>query len=153
MNLLKRLKKSVNYKMNLKPYYETKFWEVILHQNQTYLGYSVVVSKSKTKSMSEITTEEWLDFGNVVKILESTYKECFDATMFNWTCLMNNAYKRNPPNPCVHWHFRPRYNQVIKINEKSFNDPNFAHHYNPKKENIIDDQTYNLIVDKIKSFL
>jgi diadenosine tetraphosphate (Ap4A) HIT family hydrolase len=139
--------------MNNKPYFETKFWGVILHQNQTYLGYSVIVSKSKAKFMSEITTEEWLDFGRIVKVLESAYQKCFKTTMFNWTCLMNDAYKKNPPTPWVHWHFRPRYNHEVKVDEKLFDDPNFAHHYDPKKENLVEDHTYNLIIDKIKEFL
>jgi len=126
---------------------------MILHQNQTYLGYSVVVLKRKAKSMSEITPEEWLDFGNVVKSLETSCKKCFDATMFNWTCLMNYAYKKNPPQPWVHWHFRPRYNHEVIIDNQRFADPNFAHHYDTKKENLVDDKTYSLIIEKIKTFL
>ncbi len=139
--------------MDFKKYYETEFWEVVLHNNQTYLGYSVIGLKSRAKSMSEITTEEWLDFQNVVKTLESAYKNCFNATMFNWTCLMNHAYKKDPPKPWVHWHFRPRYNHDVDLDGKKFVDPNFAHHYDKKRINIVDDKNYNLIIDKIKTFL
>ena len=54
------------------------------------------------------------------------------ATMFNWSCLMNDAYKHENPHPHLHFHVRPRYKNPININDKVFYDSEFAHHYNNK---------------------
>lgn len=75
--------------------FETKYWNIFLNENQAYLGYSIIVLKRECKTLSEVNNEEWIDFHEkVVKTLETTFKEKFGATMFNWTCLMNDAYKK-----------------------------------------------------------
>ncbi len=113
---------------------ETNYWRVELAEKQIYLGRSYVSCKSGRKSLSELTPEEWLDFQEVVKKLEHVFTETFGATMFNWTCLMNDAYKSDPPNPHVHWHFRPRYQKPVEFMGNTFIDPNFAHHYDGSTE-------------------
>lgn len=79
--------------------------------------------------MSGLTDEEWLDFAKVVKNLEAACRKAFGATMFNWSCLMNNAYRENPPKPQVHWHFRPRYRTPITLGGETFTDTDFGSHY------------------------
>ena len=73
--------------------------------------------------------------------------------MFNWTCLMNNYYKKKSPAPLVHWHFRPRYNHEVDFNNEKYTDSEFAHHYNKSRENIVDEKTLKLITDQVKKFL
>ena len=69
--------------------YETEFWKVILSDEQSYLGRSVIILKRNCGELSNLTSEEWLDFHkNIVKKLELTFKKIFNATMFNWGCLM-----------------------------------------------------------------
>ena len=48
--------------------------------------------------------------------------------MFNWSCLMNNAYQVSPAKPQVHWHFRARYENTVNFAGQMFTDPNFGHH-------------------------
>ncbi len=48
--------------------------------------------------------------------------------MFNYSCLMNNAYRDNET-PHVHFHFRPRYKTTIKVLDFEYTDPNFGEHY------------------------
>jgi len=79
--------------------------------------------------LSDLAGDEWDDFSKVVKTLESTYKEALGATLFNWGCLMNDAYQNKPPNPHVHWHLRPRYEKPIKLFGLTFEDLEFGHHY------------------------
>ena len=133
----------INYKM-------TEHWEVFLNKNQAYLGYSIISLKRECQSLSELSKEEWEEFHELVKYLETKFKEVFNATMFNWTCLMNNAYKQNPPNPKVHFHFRPRYRDEVKIGNEIFKDEDFAHHYNKKREKIVSEDVLNEIVKKLK---
>jgi len=110
--------------------FETNFWSVFLADEQTYFGRIVVECKREVPSLSELTQNEILDFFEVVKKFENTMKEKFDATMFNWTCLMNNSYKTKPYTPRVHWHCRPRYDHPVFFNGEEFIDPDFANHYN-----------------------
>ncbi len=134
--------------------FETKYWTVKLFQDQAYLGRCVVLLNRDCGNLSGLTKEEVLDFHeNIVKKLESTFKKVFDATMFNWTCLMNNAYKKKNPKPYVHWHFRPRYNHNVEFENETFEDPEFSHHYDRARKRIISPTLLKKIADKIKSNL
>jgi len=67
--------------------FETDFWKVILHPNQAYLGYSIVVLKSKSESMSDITKNEWMEFREVVKSLNRLLKRHLEQL-----CLIGLVY-------------------------------------------------------------
>lgn len=133
--------------------YETKYWSVFLAPKQGYLGRCVIVLKRHCGDLAELDDEEWLDFKEVVKRLESALKKSFNATMFNWTCLMNNAYQNNPPNPHVHWHFRPRYNHKVEFEGITFEDPDFRYHYDRTRDQKISDEIKRKIIEKIKENL
>ena len=109
--------------------FETLYWKVVLMDQQLYLGRSVVVLKRPCGDLSNLNQDEALDFFEIVKKLENLFKKTFNATMFNWSCLMNDAYKSNPAEPQVHWHLRPRYKNLVEIGGNVFKDPNFGHHY------------------------
>ena len=70
----------------------------------------------------------------IIDRLEFIYKEVLGAELSNWSCLLNNFYKETTPNPHLHLHVRPRYKNAIVINDHSFEDTEFAHHYALKKE-------------------
>ena len=134
--------------------FETKFWNVVLSDEQSYLGRCVILLKRDCGELSNLTSEEWLDFHeNIVKKLESTFKKVFDATMFNWTCLMNNAYQKENPKPYVHFHFRQRYNHDVKCAGEEFQDPDFAHHYNRERKNFVSKELLKKISDEVKKYL
>ena len=135
-------------------YYETEHWKIILHQNQAYLGYSIVLIKRSVGNLSKLSKEEWMDLQKVVKKLESSYKKIFNATLFNWTCLMNDAYKSNKPKPLVHWHFRPRYKDRVEFAGEVFEDTEFAHNLDGKREHFVSKKVQESIVKEIgKSLL
>jgi len=131
-------------------FFETKYWRIVLSIDQRYLGRCVVVLKRRCSTLAELKKEEWLDFAELVKRLESTLKRAFGATMFNWTCLMNDAYQKSPPNPQVHWHFRPRYNHKVKFAGLTLEDPEFGHHYGRTRKHEVSDKVRKRIVEKIK---
>jgi len=133
--------------------YETKYWIVFLALDQSYLGRCVVVLKRHCGDLAELTQEEWLDFSEIVKKLESALKKSFDATMFNWTCLMNHAYRNNPPNPHVHWHLRPRYNHDVEFAGLTFKDPDFGRHYDRARKQEISEDVRRKIIEKIRENL
>lgn len=109
--------------------FETEYWSVYLGFCQRYLGRSIVKLKRDCGDLADISENELLDFLQIVKRLEATLRRTFGATMFNWTCLMNNAYQSENPNPKVHWHFRPRYRDPVLFQGKTFYDKEFGHHY------------------------
>ena len=134
--------------------YQTKFWKVILMQDQTYLGRCVIVLKRQCGDLAEITHDEALDFfDNIVKKLEKAFRISFKARMFNWACLMNNAYQEKNPKPQVHWHFRPRYSSKVKVSDEVFVDPNFGYHYERGTEKIIKTKVRKEIIRKIRLIL
>ncbi len=109
--------------------FETKYWKVDLAPNQAYLGRSYVNLKRHAGHLSSLTPDEWAELGEVVRRFEETATKVFDATCFNWTALMNNAYKSDSPDPHLHLHIWPRYQTAPVVNGVVFEDPNFAHHY------------------------
>ena len=133
--------------------YQTKFWKVIIASDQIYLGRCYVTLKRHCGDLAELENSEWFNFIELVKRLESTLKKSFDATMFNWACLMNNAYQNEPPNPHIHWHFLPRYNHKIEFAGEIFEDLEFGHHYNIERKQEVPSIIKKKIVDKIKESL
>lgn len=109
-------------------FFETKYWKIVLVDDQRYLGRLVIKTKEPRQSLPELSQEEQLDFFSLAAKLESFFKEKIGATMFNYSCLMNNAY-RDGETPHVHFHFRPRYKNPITVLGQEFTDPNFGEHY------------------------
>ena len=105
---------------------ETEHWLIILAPDQRNLGTCVVALKRDETELSGLKDEEWEDLALVVKKLESAIRKAFNATMFNWGCLMNSSYLEDPPCPHLHWHFIPRYKNRVKFNVKTFDDPCFG---------------------------
>lgn len=131
----------------------TRYWRVDLANNQAYLGRSIVSLNRHAGSLSEVATEEWLELKEIINRIESALKGMFNATAFNWTALMNDAYKAESPQPHVHFHIWPRYREAIDIHGELFNDPNFAHHYDKTAEHKVSEEMLKTIHDKITQAL
>jgi diadenosine tetraphosphate (Ap4A) HIT family hydrolase len=131
--------------------FETDFWKVELSPEQYYLGRCAVSLKRECGELSGLTDEEILDLLKIVKDLEARMKKVFGATMFNWTCLMNDAWKEtNDRKPRVHFHVRPRYKDKVEFEGVVFEDENFAHHYDRKIEKDISDEVFEKIAEALK---
>lgn len=123
--------------------------------NQEYLGRSYVTLKRHCPSLSEISIDEWLDFLSLIKKLENAFSKAFGAISYNWTCLMNDAFKEKPAFPHVHWHIRPRYDKDVTFADTTFIDPEFGHHYARSSERILvlPDEKLSEIINEVKKFL
>jgi len=137
----------------LDPIFETDNWKAILNQDQGYLGRCFVTLKVHKGSLSEISDDEWLDFGAAVKKLEKALKQAFGADNFNWTCLTNNAYQEESPTPHVHWHVRPRYSKSVTFAGLEFNDPEFGYHYNREQRCQVEEDVLSAIKKEIQTKL
>ena len=133
--------------------FETDHWKVILADDQAYLGRCYVTLKRHCETVLDLTSPEWSDLQSVMKKLEATLKAAFNATMFNWTCLMNLAYQNTPPNPHVHWHFKPRYQSPVTIDQELFTDDEIGHHYSVQRHHVVDGSLYQVIRAKIQNSL
>ena len=107
--------------------YNGKYWKVVFTDwCQEFIG-DCIISSSKEK-LSDLTNEEWIELGIIEKELERVIKKLFGATMFNFACLMNNAYRDNEK-PHVHFHFVPRYKDEVKMFNKIYNDKHFGYNF------------------------
>ena len=110
--------------MNL---YESNNWKVVFGDwGQEFIGYSII--KSTKESLSDLSDEEWMELGRIEKELERVCKKLFNSTMFNFSCLMNNAY-RDSEKPYVHFHFMPRYKDEVKLFNKVYKDKHFGYNF------------------------
>ncbi len=129
--------------------FETEYWNVFLSDEQTYLGRAVIELKRVSPNLSDVTEAEFADLHEVIKKYESAAAKAFGATMFNWSCLMNNAYQKKPPTPHVHWHCRPRYDHEVTFEGETFIDPNFGEHYDRAAKRVISKELEQKIIQAL----
>lgn len=107
--------------------YKGKNWDVIFGDwCQEFIGYCIIGNDKE--SLSELTPEAWEELGKLEKELERVCKKVFGATMFNFACLMNNAYRDNEQ-PYVHYHFVPRYKDELNLFGKVYKDKHFGYNF------------------------
>ena len=107
--------------------YKGNNWEVVfVNWCQEFVG-DCIISCNK-ESLSELTDNDWIELGKIEKELERISKKLFNATMFNFACLMNNAYRDNEK-PHVHFHFIPRYKNKLEIFNKVYKDKHFGYNF------------------------
>lgn len=107
--------------------YKGDCFEVVFGEwSQEFVGYSII--SCDKESLSDLTKEDWIELGILEKELERVCKKLFNATMFNFSCLMNNAYRDNE-RPHVHFHFMPRYNESLVLFNKKYKDVHFGYNF------------------------
>jgi diadenosine tetraphosphate (Ap4A) HIT family hydrolase len=129
---------------------ENKSWIATLADEQSYLGRSIVVLKRHAGDLAELTSEEWVDFQDMIMKLELAFRKAFNATMFNWTCLVNNSYREKPYDPHLHWHLRPRYDHEVNFDGITFTDPEFGKHYTLVRRVELPDQNVSNIAERVR---
>ena len=107
--------------------YKGKYFEVIfVDWCQEFIG-QCIISGNK-ENLSDMTSEEWTELGKIEKELERVCKKLFNTTMFNFACLMNNAYRDNEK-PHVHFQFIPRYRDKVYLFNKTYIDKHFGFNF------------------------
>ena len=105
--------------------YKSNNWEVVfVDWCQEFPGQCIL--SSNKESLSDLSNDEWIELGILEEELERVCKKLFNSTMFNFACLMNNAYRDNEK-PHVHFHFIPRYNGERVILNKKYKDKHFGY--------------------------
>ena len=127
----------------------TDKWVVTLAPDQGYLGRCYVTLRSHKGSLSELTNAEWQEYIHLVPRLEKACRQAFNASPFNWACMMNNSYQAMPANPHVHWHFRPRYAEPVTLAGVRFADPQFEYHYDCDQRRTVEPDVFNAIYERL----
>src|SRR5690554_6165870 len=94
------------YRVNNYKIYESEHWVWSLRPHQATIGAGVLSLKRECKAFSELTTEEFVDLENIVKIIESSLKTTFKYDVINYLMLM--MFDKQ-----VHYHIFPRYENSI----------------------------------------
>ena len=113
--------------------HESLNWSVYLSDEQDYVGRCILVLNRHCGSVSELNMSEWMELKTIMDKLEYIYKEAI-------------------PNPHLHLHVRPRYKNAIVINDYSYIDEEFAHHYALKKEDRLRDDDKRVLYALIKKY-
>ena len=68
---------------------------------------------------------------------------------------MNSSYLKDHPDPHVHWHFIPRYKQIIEFEGITFEDPCFGLSTMKSKQGVrkIPENVRMKIINEIKKYL
>ena len=130
--------------------YEDQYWSVYLADEQDYVGRCIVVARRHCASLAELNDTEWDDLRKVIRIVEDCLKSALGADLCNWSCLMNDCFKEQEPNPHVHLHCRPRYKNPLTINGNVYADEEFGHHYMPHKQSQLSDADRESLFNKMK---
>ena len=133
--------------------YESRSWLVFLSDEQDYIGRCILVLKRHCGSLPELTDEEWDELRDLVRKVEACLKAVLGATMCNWSCLMNNFYKKPEPDPHLHIHVRPRYDKPVTLNGNTYTDGEFGHHYAQKKSGVIPAEDMEEVFSRLKEWL
>ena len=105
--------------------YKGKYWEVVFEEwCQEFPGQCII--SCEKESLRDLEEEEWIELGKMEKELERVCHKLFHATMYNFACLMNNAYLDHQK-PHVHYHFLPRYEGNRIILDKTYRDKHFGY--------------------------
>ncbi|MDR2622955.1 MAG: HIT family protein [Methanobrevibacter sp.] len=109
--------------------FESKFWKLFLAPSQKCLGTSVLVLKREAVNLRELTSQEWDEFGLIVKDIEVTMNKSFNPDLYNWACFKNAAYRdeSGEVKAQIHWHIHPRYRDPVIFEGVEFIDPNFGY--------------------------
>ena len=105
--------------------YKGKTWTVVfVDWCQEFPGQCII--SSQIERLSDLKESDWIELGKLEKELERITKKLFNSTMYNFACLMNNAYRDNAK-PHVHFHFIPRYKNELKLFNKKYIDKHFGY--------------------------
>lgn len=134
--------------------FETQYWYVVLKENQTLPGASIIRLKRPLGSFTKLTKEEWFELHEVMRQLDIAVKGAFGATLTNWRMLMNHAYRFEPYMPLVHLHFDPRYERPVEFNGEIFIDEKFGSALEgDSKTHEVDDAMRHVIIKELKKYI
>jgi len=119
---------------------EYKYWEVFIHQNQSYLGRCVIWCKRENAlDLTDATKEEREELFLVLQELREASIKAFHSDWFNYSFLGNSIRH-------LHCHLIPRYAEPKIFEGTKFEDKLFGHNWKTDHSFI----TPKAVLEKIK---
>ncbi|MFW6249378.1 MAG: HIT family protein [Bacteroidota bacterium] len=94
---------------------ELDHWMVLLRPQQVTLGSLILIEKSGQTRFSDLSSESFIEYGQIVKKLERALESLFRYDKINYLMLMM-------VDPEVHFHVIPRYGGEQEFGAVSFID-------------------------------
>ncbi|WP_288131259.1 hypothetical protein [Microbulbifer sp.] len=130
------------YKKNLICEYNN--WCVLLRDQQVTLGSVVIIEKSNSIALADVTPESFAELATVISDYENVVSELYPVRRFNYMALMM-------VDPNVHFHVVPRYESDINEFNYDFSDSLYPSPPNLSKVNNCSADVKALVLDKIVS--
>lgn len=131
----------------------TERWSVGLADELSTFGRAYVTLRAHKSSLSDLNLDDWHEFQAIVQRLEHVYIVVLGASLVNWSCLMNLAFRDPNPRPHVHWHLRPRWKEVPELDGIKYPDKMFGRHYDPTDKTFVDDAVVRSLAAKLAPLL
>jgi len=118
-------------------------WVWSVRPDQPTIGSGVLSLKRHAMKLSDVTQDEIIQLGTIVKIIEGTLQETFSYEIMNYLMLMMVDHH-------VHYHVIPRYPQLVEFAGESWEDSGW-----PTLPSLGDSQhkDSSTILIKLKDFL
>lgn len=144
------MKEKIKFFRNDYLIYEGRFWNVILNEDQSYLGRGIVYLKSRyIEDPLQLTKEEWRELWfDILPRLKKALEKSFQPDRINYCHLANFTHQ-------VHWHIVPRYekNPGREFAGEIFRDERVGKNYSPYPEKILSLDKMQKICEEIKRHL
>ncbi len=132
---------------------ETDYFKLYLADKQDYVGRCIVVSKRHCRSLSLLNEDEWIDLKTIVDLTEKMCRCVLGADLCNWSCLMNDFFKSDFPNPHLHIHIRPRHKKPVELGNTFFSDDEFGHHYKNHNHFLLSEDEMKLLFELFQKYI
>ncbi len=101
-----------------------KYWTILIHKNQCYLGRCMVKLNRHVIDLFDITEEEMSELFEITKKLRNALNELFKPDLFNYASLGNVVAH-------LHIHVIPRYKEKRTFRGIEFTDKRWRDNYSP----------------------
>lgn len=121
-----------------------KYWTVLIHLNQCYLGRCVIKLNRHIVDLFDITQKERNELFRVMKRLRNALKKLFQPDLFNYASLGNEVQH-------LHFHLIPRYKTERFFGNIKFLDKNWGKNCWPHGEKELPTSILNKLRKTIKN--
>jgi len=124
-----------------------KYWTVLAHTNQGYLGRCVVWCKREdAHDLTKSTEEERKELFFILNKLKKAIEKSFQSDWMNYAFLGNETRH-------LHGHILPRYASEREFGGITFKDERWGHNYQTDHKFITSPEILKAIKHKIQEFL
>lgn len=131
---------------------EYKYWTLLLHNDQRYLGraYAWLVRGGGMQRLSELENDEYIELKIVMKEYEQVLSNLYKPDFMNYAWLANIFVEHGGHG---HLHLIPRYNEKRVFADTTFVDGRWGKNYSPSEEFKPSESVMFQIRDIVKSEL